>query len=92
MKRWLLLLLVAGAVGMGTGCHHFTCANCSRGCGPGHRRAERLADRVPRVPHGDHRQLYQGPYGPPTPAVAYPYYTVRAPRDFLLDNPPPLGY
>jgi hypothetical protein len=29
--------------------------------------------------------------GPPTPAVTYPYYTTRGPRDFLLDNPPPLG-
>jgi hypothetical protein len=29
--------------------------------------------------------------GPPAAQVAYPYYTVRGPRDFLLDNPPPLG-
>jgi hypothetical protein len=30
--------------------------------------------------------------GPPTGTVAYPYYTVRGPRDFLLDNPPSIGY
>ena len=29
--------------------------------------------------------------GPPTAQVAYPYYTVRGPRDFLLSNPQPLG-
>ena len=29
--------------------------------------------------------------GPPTAAVAYPYYTHRGPRDFLLDNPPSIG-
>jgi len=29
--------------------------------------------------------------GPPTGAVAYPYYTVRGPRDFLVDNPPSIG-
>jgi hypothetical protein len=29
--------------------------------------------------------------GPPTAGVAYPYYTVRGPRDFLQDNPPSIG-
>lgn len=29
--------------------------------------------------------------GPPTAAQAYPYYTTRAPRDFLMDNPPSIG-
>ncbi|XZE53520.1 hypothetical protein SH139x_005269 [Planctomycetaceae bacterium SH139] len=29
--------------------------------------------------------------GPPTAGVAYPYYTVRGPRDFLMDNPPSIG-
>ena len=29
--------------------------------------------------------------GPPTASVGYPYYTVRGPRDFLLDNPPSIG-
>lgn len=29
--------------------------------------------------------------GPPTGQVAYPYYTVRGPRDFLVDNPPTIG-
>lgn len=34
---------------------------------------------------------YAGPYGPMGPTVGYPYYTTRAPRDFLVDNPPTIG-
>ena len=40
--------------------------------------------------HHNYRE-YDGPPGPPTAAVGYPYYTTRAPRDFLVDNPPSLG-
>lgn len=29
--------------------------------------------------------------GPPSAAVAYPYYTVRGPRDFLNPGPPTIG-
>ncbi|MGB7324273.1 MAG: hypothetical protein WBD31_05340 [Rubripirellula sp.] len=29
--------------------------------------------------------------GPPTGQVAYPYYSVRGPRDFFMDNPPTIG-
>ena len=29
--------------------------------------------------------------GPPVGQVAYPYYTVRGPRDFLQNNPPSIG-
>lgn len=32
-----------------------------------------------------------GGYGPQGGTVAYPYYTVRGPRDFLMDNPPSIG-
>jgi hypothetical protein len=32
-----------------------------------------------------------GPAGPPTGAAAYPYYTLRGPRDFLAPNPPSIG-
>ena len=38
-----------------------------------------------------HQQEQMGPAGPPTGQVAYPYYTIRGPRDFLLDNPPSIG-
>lgn len=29
--------------------------------------------------------------GPPAGQTAYPYYTARGPRDFLLNNPPSIG-
>lgn len=32
-----------------------------------------------------------GPAGAPAAQVAYPYYTSRGPRDFLMDNPPTIG-
>jgi hypothetical protein len=38
---------------------------------------------------GDHNYNFNP--GPPVAQTAYPYYTVRGPRDFLLDNPAPLG-
>jgi hypothetical protein len=38
---------------------------------------------------GDHN--YDFAPGPPVGQTAYPYYTVRGPRDFLLGNPPKLG-
>jgi hypothetical protein len=38
---------------------------------------------------GDHN--YNFAPGPPVGQTAYPYYTVRGPRDFLLGNPPNLG-
>ncbi len=39
--------------------------------------------------HGGSQEAIQA--GPPSGAVAYPYYTHRGPRDFLLDNPPSIG-
>lgn len=42
---------------------------------------------------GGHHQsrTYTGPQGPTGGQVAYPYYTTRGPRDFLIDNPPSIG-
>ncbi|MBC8351998.1 MAG: hypothetical protein H8E66_08405 [Planctomycetes bacterium] len=45
---------------------------------------------VRRLPHG--YQQDAGPSGPPSATYGYPYYTTRAPRDFLMDNPPSIGY
>jgi len=44
---------------------------------------------VGRLPHGYMND--SGPSGPPSATVAYPYYTTRAPRDFLMDSPPTIG-
>jgi len=49
------------------------------------------AHRTPGYPHHHLHREYVGPPGPPTGQVAYPYYTVRGPRDFLMDNPPSIG-
>jgi hypothetical protein len=45
---------------------------------------------VGRLPQG--YMMDAGPAGPPTATYGYPYYTTRAPRDFLMDNPPSIGY
>ena len=43
--------------------------------------------------HGAGHALESQPFvaGPPTAQTAYPYYTIRGPRDFLVDNPPSIG-
>ena len=38
---------------------------------------------------GKHQQAIAP--GPAAPTYGYPYYTVRGPRDFLVDNPPSIG-
>jgi hypothetical protein len=40
-------------------------------------------------PSGD--QNYNFSPGPPVAQTAYPYYTLRGPRDYLLANPPSIG-
>ncbi len=40
-------------------------------------------------PSGD--QNYNFNPGPPVAQTAYPYYTLRGPRDFLMSNPPSIG-
>ena len=63
-------------------CGHGYCCSC---CGP----------PAPGCPmcccgaSGD--QNYNFNPGPPVGQTAYPYYTLRGPRDFLLDNPPSIG-
>lgn len=42
------------------------------------------------VNHGAYKKL-DPPHGPQGAQVAYPYYTTRGPRDFLVDNPPGIG-
>lgn len=44
------------------------------------------------VNYGHHfTRNYDGPPGPATAQVGYPYYTTRGPRDFLTNNPPSIG-
>ena len=69
------------------------CKKCGAGKKGSGKAAQALANHrynhIPYLPLGYYRQ--QGPPGPPTGTVAYPYYTNRAPRDFLVDNPPGIG-
>jgi hypothetical protein len=64
-------------------CGHGYCCAC---CGP-------PAPGSPCCPccgaSGD--QNYNFNPGPPTGQTAYPYYTLRGPRDYLLGNPPSIG-
>ena len=61
------------------------CADCE-GAGAMNRRPTRVA----RLPHGYMDQVQ--PAGPPSASYGYPYYTTRAPRDFLQANPASIGY
>lgn len=60
-----------------------SCQNCGQkgcpGCG------------LKKGPGIGQARNFNGPAGPPTAAITYPYYTTRGPRDFLLDNPRTIG-
>jgi hypothetical protein len=47
----------------------------------------------PGGPHraGGYPPGYGAPQGPPVAQTAYPYYTIRGPRDFFINNPPSIG-
>ncbi|ADB16286.1 hypothetical protein Psta_1611 [Pirellula staleyi DSM 6068] len=73
------------------------CSGCQQ-CGPargGHMMGHGGANGGGLLGHGmaGHHQsrAYEGPQGPATGQVAYPYYTTRGPRDFLINNPPSIG-
>jgi hypothetical protein len=62
----------------GACCGHGYCCECA--CGP----------QAPGCCNsGDQRYNFNP--GPPVAQTAYPYYTLRGPRDFFLDNPPSIG-
>ena len=75
-----------------------------RRCGAGCRRCGgrglcllgglRKGDPAAQHPYGGqipHTDGFNGPHGPMSPTYAYPYYTTRGPRDFLMNNPPTIG-
>jgi hypothetical protein len=95
MKRLLIGWIAVLGFAFLTGCqqHAMTPNGCPQ-CGNGHfANGPRGYDHVPRAPFPNHhpRDGEIGPPGPETAQYAYPYYTVRGPRDFLLDNPPTIG-
>lgn len=86
-----VLLVLATALVFATGCSQQNLAphNC-RSCRVGLRDCPAEPAHVGHLPHG-YFDATQAPLGPPSPSYAYPYYTTRAPRDFLVDNPPTIG-
>ncbi|MGE0758139.1 MAG: hypothetical protein AB7O38_14010 [Pirellulaceae bacterium] len=69
------------------------CNTCGNSTGRGLLQAhhDRKPDHIPHLPHGYAKAQMNGAGAPPSAAFAYPYYTTRAPRDFLLNNPPSIG-
>lgn len=89
-----ILMLTAGVVA-NSGCHmagqHRCCGTCQQGCRPvpvGWQRGG--TDYQTHLNHQAYRNQPSGS-GAPTAAVAYPYYTNRGPRDFLVNNPATIG-
>jgi len=80
-----------GRFGRGSGDGSGGCSACGGlGCGLCQRLAGRIASGF--GPHaGGYPEAYNSNPSPPGGQVAYPYYTVRGPRDFLRNNPPSIG-
>lgn len=101
MKRFIFLSVAALLVSSSTGCfHHNTHAGhgggCHNGqCGHGGGLFGLLGGRASAEFHETrdwrHNPPQAGPPGPPTGTYAYPYYTLRGPRDFLDGDPPSIG-
>ncbi len=89
--------LFALLISMSTGCQglrHNQCNNCNgplgcRPCKVGWQRGG--VDYGAALSHSDYRNNPNVGSGVPGPTTAYPYYTVRGPRDFFTNNPPPIG-
>ncbi len=107
MRNSLLFIGLVGVLTAITGCHQNTCRNCQNcppggggglcnashypGCRPGPLTWQGGGlDYAGQLSYRDVRNEQVNP-GPPNASVGYPYYTVRGPRDFLLDNPPTIG-
>jgi hypothetical protein len=77
----------------GSGCqrHNLTRNGCpSNGCPAAGAHCPEVCAKGQGIPHLPLRRQ-TGPSGPQTATYGYPYYTIRGPRDFLLDNPPTTG-
>ena len=97
MKARLLCALMLLVVCAATGCQTVNmCDSCnggrrSNGLGRNGGGGSGLADGR-NANYGHHQtRTYDGPQGPATAQVGYPYYTTRGPRDFFTNNPPSIG-
>ena len=101
MMRQMFLLLAAVALIASSGCKVLE-KNCSN-CGQKQAMMQQTPQQMPQqVMQAKAQQVMQAQAmapanpmmqqsGPATAAYAYPYYTVRGPRDFFMKNPPSLG-
>jgi hypothetical protein len=98
MKRTIFVILATVMLAATTGCLHRQCREkgcsaegcsatactveptCDPGCAPVKERCHRVRE-----------QAAAPDPGPQTGAVAYPYYNLRGPRDFLARNPASIG-
>ena len=102
MKARLLCALALLVVCAASGCHTVNLCDGTGGHGGRHGLGGHglgghggggsgVADHR-NVNYGHHfTRNYDGPQGPATAQVGYPYYTTRGPRDFLTANPPSIG-
>ena len=95
MKARLLCALVLCVVCAATGCQNINLCDGSHHAAKGLGRygggGSGLADGR-NANYGHHQtRTYDGPQGPATAQVGYPYYTTRGPRDFFTNNPPSIG-
>jgi hypothetical protein len=98
MKRTIFVLLTMAALAMTTGCLHRQCRD--NGCQSGNCPQAEACTADDCGHHcclfGRHRAREAAPEqaaqpGPQSAAVAYPYYNLRGPRDFLERNPQSIG-
>lgn len=94
MKRALLVLGLVVSLAA-TGCaSRRACNECNGplGCRPCQIGWQRGGHDYGRhLSNSNYGQAPEGAVGGNSPQVAYPYYTVRGPRDFLVNNPPTIG-
>jgi hypothetical protein len=89
MRRLVVGLAFLGMIGALTGCQS-ACHNC----GPHGGRLGLLhhdGQGLHAASGGHHYRPPTEPAGGPVGQYAYPYYTIRGPRDYLVDNPPSIG-
>ena len=105
MMRQVFLLLAAVALIAGSGCKMLekNCTNCGQKQARMQQAPQQMMQHAPQqAMQAQAQQMMQAQAmapanpamqqaGPAGAAYAYPYYTVRGPRDFFMKNPPSLG-
>jgi len=100
MKRTILTIAILALLFAAPGCLHRNTqpsggqGGCGPGCGgllSGLGGRGPISQEIHATQGWRHQTPEIGPAGPPTGATAYPYYTLRGPRDFLTNNPPSIG-